>query len=183
MKTTKFWVKPGKTWALGEHSSIRLGWSLKYITGTGKGNMGWFWTTNSSWRWGWFLKQDWWIGDLGQHHRKTVISHDRPSNPSDLCLFKRNFLLCETSLEDYFQHCDYLSLEKSALLISEWCILISSLSSLLHHTNFPKLHKIGTNGWWLVTNGVLQNWDFPHFGHLYNCFCFKSIGLSNDGNF
>ena len=49
-----------------------------------------------------------WVGDLGQHHQKIVISRDRPPRPSDLCLFKRNFLLCETSLEDYFQHCDIL---------------------------------------------------------------------------
>ena len=144
--------------------------------------MGWFWTTNSSMRddgddfWS-KMSVSRWLGSASP----IVISRDRPSNPSDLCLFKRNFLLCETSLEDYFQHCDYLSLGKSALLISEWCILISSLSSLLHYTNFSKLHgwlEPMVDGW--LPNGVLQNWDFPHFGHLSNCFCFKSIGLSND---
>ena len=91
-------------------------------------------------------------------YRRMVISHDQPS-PFDLISsgVKKVYRIIFGIVTMYtsgIQLCSLLNY-----------ILISTVLSC----TIPIFqgYKIGTIGWWLVANGVLQNGDFPHRGHRY----------------
>ena len=180
-------IKRGENYKIlgsGKHWDIL--WSYWHWRAKGRGNMGWFWTNAQRSE---VLKhsfKSWWpkvsstnayfiINKWGRWFRAKLVrwwpenrDHDQPIwslSIQEECPKMCNVWNKSTGWDLAFSL--WNSLEKSTLLISELHTHI--YSSLLHRPNFgpmfSKLQKIGSNGWWLVANGGVQNWDFPHFGH------------------